>query len=60
MLGLNTLDEHNMSTVQEHIESAVKDILNKWNVLPKNPCFAHIPLLQAIQLVSSSKCSFNC
>lgn len=52
MLGLNELDHQVMSTVQEHVEFAFKDIVNKWKVLPKHLCKAHIPLLQATQLVS--------
>lgn len=52
MLGLNELNEHDLSTVQMNIEFSVKDIINKWKVLPKYLCDAHIPLLQATQLVS--------
>lgn len=55
MLGLNKLNEHSLSNVQMHVECSVKDIINKWKVLPKYLCDAHIPLLQATQLVSSYK-----
>jgi hypothetical protein len=52
MFGLNELDQQVTSTVQEHVEIAIEDIVNKWKVLPKHLCKAHIPLLQATQLVS--------
>lgn len=52
MLGLNELDRKVISNVQEHIDLGVKEIINKWKVLPEHLCEAHIPLLQATQLVS--------
>lgn len=52
MLGLSELDQQVTSNIQEHIELATKEIVNKWKVLPKHLCEAHIPLLQATQLVS--------
>ncbi|VVC36854.1 Hypothetical protein CINCED_3A003660 [Cinara cedri] len=51
MLGLNELDQQGMSIVQEHIVLAIKEIVDKWKALPKYLCNAHIPLLQATQLI---------
>jgi len=52
MLGLKELDQQVMFTVQEHIELATTEIIDQWKILPKYLCNAHIPLLQATQLVS--------
>lgn len=51
MLNLEKLDQQAMSTAQEHIELATKEIVDKWKVLPKYKCNAHMSLLQATQLV---------
>jgi len=52
MLNLQKLDGQNISTVQEHIELATKEIVANWKILPKYKCNAHVSLLQATQLVS--------
>lgn len=51
MFGLNDMKE-NKTCVEQHIQFSVQDILIKWKELPKYMGFAHIPLLQAAQLVS--------
>lgn len=51
MLNLKKIDQQAISTVQQHVELATKDIITKWKLLPKYKCNAHIPLLQATQLV---------
>lgn len=51
MLGLKELDQQVIFTVQEHIDLATTEIIDKWKILPKYLCNAHIPLLQATQLV---------
>lgn len=56
MFNLNKLDQKMMSSVQEHIQLGTKEILNNWKILPKYTCNAHIPLLQASQLVSFLVC----
>lgn len=56
MLGLKNSDQQDMSAVQGHIERAIKEIINEWRILPKYICEAHLPLLQATQLVSSLQC----
>jgi len=52
MLRLKELDQQVMFTVQEHIDLASTEIIEEWKILPKYLCNAHIPLLQATQLVS--------
>lgn len=52
MLYLNKIDENIISIVQKHVERSFDDITNKWKSLPRYICNAHIPLLQATQLVS--------
>jgi len=52
MLGLKELDQQVMFTVQEHIDLASTKMIDEWKILPKYLCNAHIPLLQANQLVS--------
>jgi len=52
MLRLKELDQEVMLTVQEHIDLASTAIIDEWKILPKYFCNAHIPLLQATQLVS--------
>lgn len=59
MLNLNELHHQSMSTVQEHIELAIDEIIDSWKILPKYVCGAHIPLLEATQLVSECKSVFG-
>ncbi|XP_025202207.1 transcription-associated protein 1-like [Melanaphis sacchari] len=59
MLGLKELDQQVMFTVQEHIELASTEIIDKWKVLPKYLCNAHIPLLQATQLIVEVREALN-
>lgn len=40
-----------MFNIQEHIKHATKEIIAKWKELPKYKCNAHLPLLEATQLV---------
>lgn len=52
MLNLNELHDQSISTVQGHIKLAINEIIYNWKILPKYICGAHIPLLEATQLVS--------
>lgn len=54
MFNLKQLDNQINSTVEKHVEYSINEIINNWNALPKYVCNAHIPLLQATQLVSST------
>lgn len=59
MLGLNEFDQQVMFTVQEHIDLASTEIIDEWKKLPKYLCNAHIPLLQATQLIVELREALN-
>lgn len=52
MWSLNEMDHQLLHSVKGHMNLAIKDIITQWKTLPKYICNAHIPLLQATQLVS--------
>ncbi|XP_029341770.1 transformation/transcription domain-associated protein isoform X2 [Acyrthosiphon pisum] len=59
MLRLKELDQQVMFTVQEHIDLASTEIIDEWKILPKYLCNAHIPLLQATQLIVELREALN-